>query len=80
MATAVLVMSTIPALGSTNESKKIKTVTKQKQKQPLFNLFFLFFTKKKSEASNLQSYSVPILYLEETVVDPIGECYDIFGK
>ena len=61
MATAVLVMSTIPALGSTNESKKIKTETKQKQKKkPLFNIFFLFFTKKKSETCNLQcSNSVP---------------------
>ena len=60
MATAVLAMSTIPALGSTNESKKIKTVTKQKRKKPLFNIFFLFFTKKKSETCNLQcSNNVP---------------------
>ena len=78
MATAVLVMSTIPALGSTNESKKIKTVTKQKQKKPLFNIFFSCFSPKRKVKH--ATYSVPILYLEETVVDPIGECYDIFGK
>ena len=78
MATAVLVMSTIPALGSTNESKKIKTVTKQKRKKPLFNFFFSCFSPKRKVKH--ATYSVPILYLEETVVDPTGECYDIFGK
>ena len=77
MATAVLAMSTIPALGSTNESKKIKTETKQKQKN-LYVIFFSCFSPKRKVKH--ATYSVPILYLQETVVDPIGECYDIFGK
>ena len=77
MATAMLVMSTILALGSTNESKKLRQ-KQNKTKKPLFNIFFSCFSPKRKVKH--ATYSVPILYLEETVVDPIGECYDIFGK
>ena len=77
MATAMLVMSTILALGSTNESKKLRQ-KQNKNKKNLYLIFFSCFSPKRKVKH--ATYSVPILYLEEKVVDPIGECYDIFGK
>ena len=78
MATTVLVMSTIPALGSTNESEKLRQKQNKKKKKALFNIYFSCFSLKRKVKH--ATYSVPIMYLEETVVDPIGESYDIFGK
>ena len=58
--------------------KKLRQKQNKNKKKPLFNFFFSCFSPKRKVKH--ATYSVPILYLEETVVDPIGECYDIFVK
>ena len=58
MAIAVLVVSTIPALGSTNESKKLEE-QKKKKKKPLFNIYFSCFSLKRKVKH--ATYNVPIL-------------------
>ena len=59
MAITVLVVCTIPALGSTNLSGK-------KKKKPLFNIYFSCFSPKRKVKH--ATYNVPILLLEETFV------------
>ena len=56
MAIAVLVMSTIPALGSTNELKKLRQ-KQNKNKKNLYLIFFSCFSPKRKVKH--ATYSVP---------------------